>query len=209
TQQLATNQVMALDTVTRGLAQMFSILGGQMLLQTGAIDLTELGLETDTTTVNYVGLDEYITAATQVANQVNSGGALDALIAALPNLVDRWGGRALSSLGEGTGYNAANFARAMGPLDDFDHYYDLAAAAEEGINETNRSVGWLYVDETAQTNTTGMVNVLMEALGFGFEASICVPARGNGQSCNIDDGAANNYANLKKRSIFSSAYDLE
>src|SRR5690606_11217455 len=131
-----------------------------------------------------------------------------ALIAALPNLVDRWGGRALSALGEGTGYNAANFARALAPLDEFDYYYNLAEAAEAGINETNRSVGWMYVDETAQTNTTGMVNVLMEALGFGFEASICVPAERNGTSCNVDDAAGNSYANLKKRSIFSSAYDL-
>ncbi|MCB1837448.1 MAG: tandem-95 repeat protein, partial [Alcanivoracaceae bacterium] len=212
TQQLATNQVMALDTVTRGLAQMFSVLGGQMLLQTGAIDLTELGLETDTTTVNYVGLDEYITAATQVANQVNSGGALDTLIAALPNLVDRWGGRALSALGEGTGYNAANFARALAPLDEFDYYYNLAEDAEAGINETNRSVGWLYVDETAQTNTTGMVNVLMEALGLGFDASICVPARRNNTSCNVDDGVGNAYANLNKICsgflCSSSRYDL-
>src|SRR5690606_11374541 len=117
-----------------------------------------------------------------------------------------------SALGEGTGYNAANFARAMAPLDDFDYYYDLAEATEAGINETNRSVGWLYVDETAQTNTTGMVNVLMEALGFGFDASICVPARRNNTSWNVDDGVANAYANLNKICsgflCSSSRYDL-
>ena len=185
-QQLSASEVMELETVTRGVAQMFSVLGGQMLLQTGAIDLTELGLELDTDTVNYVGFDTIVSSATAVANAVNVGGALDALIASLPTLQTRWGERLLTAMGEGTGYNAADFARALAPLDEFDYYYGLSEAGAAGLDPVNRSVGWLYTDETARNNTEGMVNALMDVIGGGFKASVCVPSLRNSTSCTVE-----------------------
>jgi VCBS repeat-containing protein len=185
-QQLSASEVMELETVTRGVAQMFSVLGGQMLLQTGAIDLTELGLELDTDTVNYVGFDTIVTSATAVANAVNVGGSLDGLIASLPTLQTRWGDRLLTAMGEGTGYNVADFARALAPLDEFDYYYGLSEAGAAGVDPVNRSIGWLYTDEAARNNTEGMVNALMDVIGGGFKASVCVPALRNSTSCTVE-----------------------
>ena len=185
-QELAASQALTTSSANSGLAQMFSLLGGQMLLQTGSIDLAEYGLDTTDPTVNYNGLDLMVTSAQAVGAQVNVGGALDALLTSFDTLLTRWGDRIVSSLGEGTGYAAANFNRALAPLDEFDYYYNLAETAEAGINEVNRSVSWMYVDETAQTDTANLVTAMTEVLSNGFSAAICVPARRNSSSCDVE-----------------------
>jgi hypothetical protein len=206
--ELAASETLALEGLTTDAATLFGLLGGQTLNLSGEVTREELeqiitdlggdpqtvldGIDVDRLAVS--GLDSLIAAAQAVGNQINSGGALDSLLADLPDLSSRWESRVLTALGGGTSFDSSDFNRALVPLDDYDHYHDLAVAGDAMVDATNRNLGWLYADETARTDTEGLTNVIGEALSYSLDAAICVPQRKFALSCNVDAP----YANLVK-----------
>ena len=204
-QEIATVKGLSVNTISDGLGLMFGVLGGQMPLKSGTIDVTALNLTDGTTSLDYTGFDTFIISAKTVANYVNVGSALDSMIAGFDALVTRWSPEAtdpsicldtdplvdrtecrnVTTLGEATGYDVANFDRAVAPLDEYNRYYNLVVAAEAGINQTNRSLDWLYVTTEDQTNTANMLSALTTIIGFGTQTSICVPQKNAFLSCTI------------------------
>ncbi|WP_276784305.1 tandem-95 repeat protein [Thalassolituus oleivorans] len=204
-QETATVKGLSVNTISDGLGLMFGVLGGQMPLKSGTIDVTALNLTDGTTSLDYTGFDTFIISAKTVANYVNVGSALDSMIAGFDALVTRWSPevtdpsicldtdplvdrtecRNVTTLGEATGYDVANFDRAVAPLDEYNRYYNLVVAAEAGINQTNRSLDWLYVTTEDQTNTANMLSALTTIIGFGTQTSICVPQKNAFLSCTI------------------------
>ena len=202
-QETATVKGLSVNTISDGLGLMFGVLGGQMPLKSGTIDVTALNLTDGTTSLDYTGFDTFIISAKTVANYVNVGSALDSMIAGFDALVTRWSPEAIdpsicldtdplvdrtecrnvTTLGEATGYDVANFNRAVAPLDEYNRYYNLVVAAEAGINQTNRSLDWLYVTTEDQTNTANLLAAFSELLGYGVSTSVCVPLLNNSASC--------------------------
>jgi VCBS repeat-containing protein len=202
-QETATVKGLSVNSISDGLGLMFGVLGGQMPLKSGTIDVTALNLTDGTTSLDYTGFDTFIISAKTVANYVNVGSALDSMIAGFDALVTRWSPEAtdpsicldtdplvdrtecrnVTTLGEATGYDVANFTRAVAPLDVYDTYYSQVAAAEAGINQTNRSLDWLYVTTEDQTNTANLLAAFSELLGYGVSTSVCVPLLNNSASC--------------------------
>ncbi|CUS40747.1 T1SS secreted agglutinin RTX [hydrothermal vent metagenome] len=194
-QEIATVKGLSVNTISDGLGLMFGVLGGQMPLKSGTIDVTALNLTDGTTSLDYTGFDTFIISAKTVANYVNVGSALDSMIAGFDALVTRWSPEAtdpsicldtdplvdrtecrnVTTLGEATGYDVANFNRAVAPLDVYDGYYSDVVTAEAGINQTNRSLDWLYVTTEDQTNTANLLAAFSELLGYGVSTSVCVP----------------------------------
>jgi VCBS repeat-containing protein len=194
-QETATVKGLSVNTISDGLGLMFGVLGGQMPLKSGTIDVTALNLSDGTTSLDYTGFDTFIISAKTVANYVNVDSALDSMIAGFDALVTRWSPEAtdpsicldtdplvdrtecrnVTTLGEATGYDVANFDRAVAPLEVYDYYYAQVAAAEAGINQTNRSLDWLYVTTEDQTNTANLLAAFSELLGYGVSTSVCVP----------------------------------
>ncbi|MFP6845062.1 MAG: Ig-like domain-containing protein [Thalassolituus sp.] len=202
-QETATVKGLSVNTISDGLGLMFGVLGGQMPLKSGTIDVTALNLTDGTTSLDYTGFDTFIISAKTVANYVNVDSALDSMIAGFDALVTRWSPEAtdpsicldtdplvdrtecrnVTTLGEATGYDVANFDRAVAPLDEYNRYYNLVVAAEAGINQTNRSLDWLYVTTEDQTNTANLLAAFSELLGYGVSTSVCVPLLNNSASC--------------------------
>jgi len=202
-QETATVKGLSVNSISDGLGLMFGVLGGQMPLKSGTIDVTALNLTDGTTSLDYTGFDTFIISAKTVANYVNVGSALDSMIAGFDALVTRWSPEAtdpsicldtdplvdrtecrnVTTLGEATGYDVANFNRAVAPLDEYNRYYNLVVAAEAGINQTNRSLDWLYVTTEDQTNTANLLAAFSELLGYGVSTSVCVPLLNNSASC--------------------------
>ena len=201
--QLAETQDVPLPTLLAGAGGVFSLLGGQLITVSGGftveelaqqlalldIDLeavlAELELDLDLDDVNLPGLNSLVDAATAVAAQLDTDGALDDVVASLNALMTPWQTRPLTSVASTARYNSDDFDRGLVPLDDYDHYRTLALDAAEDVPAEQRGLGWLYSDEAARDDTEGLLNVLAEALGFAVDAAICVPQRKNAQSCDV------------------------
>ncbi len=213
--QLAATDMVSATALTDQAALMFAWLGGQAWLQSGQIVLDDLAASIDLTAypeleqwlagidysaypellaladefnvINYIGFDNLAGAAGEVAAHIS-------VVADYSDLVTRWGDDAVTTMGGGTGYDATAFADATALLDRFEHYRDLSAAAEAGLDPVTRHLAWLYADETSRTDTVGMIQVLLEALQFSLKGSICVPKVKNFQSCTNADGMDSPYA---------------
>ena len=202
-QETAIVASLPIDSVTENIGLIFGLLGGQMPLKSGELDVSTLGLtdpdtEEPITTVSYTGFDTFVASAETVGQFINDG-SLDSMIAGFGNLVTDWTPeladpsiclvadnpdldrtecRNVTTIGEATGYDAANFARALAPIDVAGGYLDDAQAAELANGSTvNRDLGWLYVDETAQENTANMLAGFAAMLGKGLDVAVCVPQR--------------------------------
>lgn len=204
-QETAIVASLPIDSVTENIGLIFGLLGGQMPLKSGELDVSTLGLtdpdtEEPITTVSYTGFDTFVASAETVGQFINDG-SLDSMIAGFGSLVTDWTPeladpsiclvtdnpeldrtecRNVTTIGEATGYDAANFARALAPIDVAGGYLDDAQAAELANGSTvNRDLGWLYVDETAQNETAEMLGGLTEVLGYGLKTALCVPQKNN------------------------------
>ena len=204
-QETAIVASLPIDSVTENIGLIFGLLGGQMPLKSGELDVSTLGLtdpdtEEPITTVSYTGFDTFVASAETVGQFINDG-SLDSMIAGFGNLVTDWTPeladpsiclvtdnpeqdrtecRNVTTIGEATGYDAANFARALAPIDVAGGYLDDAQAAELANGSTvNRDLGWLYVDEAAQNETAEMLGGLTEVLGYGLKTALCVPQKNN------------------------------
>ena len=204
-QETAIVASLPIDSVTENIGLIFGLLGGQMPLKSGELDVSTLGLtdpdtEEPITTVSYTGFDTFVASAETVGQFINDG-SLDSMIAGFGNLVTDWTPeladpsiclvadnpdldrtecRNITTIGEATGYDAANFARALAPIDVAGGYLDDAQAAELANGSTvNRDLGWLYVDETAQNETAEMLGGFTEVLGYGLKTALCVPQKNN------------------------------
>jgi len=185
-----------------------------MPLKSGELDVSTLNLTDSTTgdpitTISYTGFDTFVASAETVGQFINDG-SLDSMIAGFDALVtdwtpeladpsvclvtgdpnvDRTACRNITTIGESTGFDAANFARALAPIDVVGGYLDDAEAAELTEGSTiNRDLGWLYVDQTAQDETAEMLAGLSEVLGYGLQTALCVPENNNafGTPCQIE-----------------------
>jgi VCBS repeat-containing protein len=197
-QETAITEAVSVDTVSRNIGLIFGVLGGQMPLKSGVVDVSSLNLEDGTTEVSYTGFDTIVANAKTVAAHVNSG-ELDSMIAGFDSLVTSWTPdadpavclsgdpeldrtecRNVTTIAEATGYNATDFARAMAPINVAAGYYADATAAENAMGDrTNRDLGWLYADATAQENTANMLSGFSELLGYGLKTAVCVPQKNN------------------------------
>ena len=202
-QETAIVASLPIDSVAKNIGLIFGLLGGQMPLKSGELDVSTLGLtdpdtEEPITTVSYTGFDTFVASAETVGQFINDG-SLDSMIAGFGNLVTDWTPeladpsiclvtgnpdldrtecRNITTIGQSTGFDAANFARALAPIDVVGGYLDDAQAAElANGNTVNRDLGWLYVDATAQANTASMLAGLSEVLGYGLQTAACVPQR--------------------------------
>ena len=234
-QETAIVASLPIDSVTENIGLIFGLLGGQMPLKSGELDVSTLGLtDPDTqepiTTVSYTGFDTFVASAETVGQFINDG-SLDTMIAGFGSLVTDWTPeladpsiclvtdnpeldrtecRNVTTIGEATGYDAANFARALAPIDVAGGYLDDAQAAELANGSTvNRDLGWLYVDETAQTNTAEMLSGLSTMLGYGVQTSACVPQLANSQSCSVTaaegyESLSTSITNCRHSSIFTT-----
>jgi hypothetical protein len=204
-QETAITEGLTIDVITDRIGLLFGLLGGQMPLKSGVIDVTSLNLEDGTTEISYAGFDSFAANAKTVAQYVNTG-ELDGMIAGFDALVTDWTPeladpsiclntdpvvdrsecRNVTTVAESTGYDATNFARAMAPIDVAEAYTDDAAAAEAVMGDrTNRDLGWLYVDTTTQENTANMLAGFSALLGKGLEVALCVPQLNNYQDCSV------------------------
>ena len=224
--QLAATDSVSVAALNEQSALMFAWLGGQAWLQSGQIVLDDLAASVDLSaypeleqwlstidyqaypellaladeynTINYIGFDNLIAAANQVA--VHIGAAVE-----FNDLVTRWGDNLVTTLGGATGFDATAFADATALLNRFEHYRDLSAAAQAELDPVTRQLAWLYADATSREQTVGMIQVLLEAIQFSLEGSICVPQRMNLQACNVEPP----YADLKKIGITGNNYRVE
>ena len=202
--ELAATESLDPLAVTNDAATMFNLLGGQTLNLSGEITRAELeqwisdlggdpsvvldGVNVDRVAVS--GLDNLVAAAETVGQHINDNGKLDSLISGYGDLSTTWNGRLITALGGSTDFDNDDFNRAMIPLDDYDHYQDLAATGTAGVEAAHRNLGWLYENETARTDTEGLLTVISEVLGHTLDAAICVPELKNGLSCTLDDANA-------------------
>lgn len=204
-QETAIVASLPIDSLTENIGLIFGLLGGQMPLKSGELDVSTLGLtdpdtEEPITTISYTGFDTFVASAETVGQFINDG-SLDSMIAGFGSLVTDWSPeladpsiclvtdnpeqdrtecRNVTTIGEATGYDAANFARALAPIDVAGGYLDDAQAAELANGSTvNRDLGWLYVDEAAQNETAEMLGGLTEVLGYGLKTALCVPQKNN------------------------------
>ena len=171
-----------------GAAQMFSLLGGQVLLQSGeltAAEIEELILDLggdpqellgdiDLEDLAVAGLDALLASAISVANHVNQDGQQDALIADFDAMSTAISDSLLSQLVGNARFDSTDFDRAMVALDDFDTYMTLAQSLAPAEPE---SFAWLYADEDARADTEGAVTALAEALNFAVEGIGVAAAR--------------------------------
>jgi hypothetical protein len=106
--------------------------------------------------------------------------------------LDRSACRNVTTIAEATGFDQDNFDRAVAPIDVVGAYLDSAKAAESGIDQVNRDLGWLYVTTDDQTNTANMVEALTTVIGFGTQTALCVPQINAiiSVSCTVDVPAA-------------------
>lgn len=206
-QETAVIAGLSIDTVAENVGLIFGLLGGQMPLKSGVIDVSSLNLVDESqgldgngdpilfTEISYTGFDTFIVNAKTVAESINDGSlttminGFDALVTdwtpelADPSLclvnndpeLDRSACRNVTTIGETTGFDQANFDRAVAPIDVVGEYLDSAKAAESGIDQVNRDLGWLYVTTDDQTNTANMVSAFSEVLGYGVTTAVCVP----------------------------------
>ncbi|SIS63415.1 VCBS repeat-containing protein [Thalassolituus maritimus] len=204
-QETAIVASLPIDSLAENIGLIFGLLGGQMPLKSGELDVSTLGLtdpdtEEPITTISYTGFDTFVASAETVGQFINDG-SLDTMIAGFGSLVTDWSPeladpsiclvtdnpeldrtecRNVTTIGEATGYDAANFARALAPIDVAGGYLDDAQAAELANGSTvNRDLGWLYVDEAAQNETAEMLGGLTEVLGYGLKTALCVPQKNN------------------------------
>jgi hypothetical protein len=208
-QETAVTEGIAVDVVTQNIGLIFGLLGGQMPLKSGVIDVSALNLEDGTTEISYAGFDTFVENAKTVASYVNGGdltemiGGFDALVTMwneepeIPDTsiclvtddpeLDRSECRNVTTVAESTDYNASDFNAAIAVMDVAGAYYDQAADAEreEVTNPDNRNLGWLYVDETAQTNTAYMMKGVLELLNIGAQGAQCVPLVNYNFACDI------------------------
>ncbi|WP_369983893.1 Ig-like domain-containing protein [Thalassolituus sp.] len=212
-QETAVTEGIAVDVVTQNIGLIFGLLGGQMPLKSGVIDVTALNLEDGTTEISYAGFDTFVENATTVGGYIDNyveSNALTAMVASFGELVTMWNEepaipdnsiclvtddpdldrsecRNVTTVAESTGYDAANFARALAPINVAETYY-LAGAEEEAEqgDRTNRDLGWMYVDATAQENTANLLAGFSAMLGKGLEVALCVPQQNNFQTCTVE-----------------------
>jgi hypothetical protein len=212
--ELATQQGLGVEVIAEQAAQLFAWLGGQMWLQSGqlvlddiaaSIDLSQypelaewlssidweaypelLQLADEYNTISYIGLDAALAAANVVSVHVQAGVDFSSLLAP-------WEEKLLTTLGGATGYQEAGFSAALSLLDTLEHYQSLAAESDALLDPVTRNLAWLYVDEASRAQTVGLLEVVVEAVQFSLDGSICVPQRKNLQSCDIDPP----YAQLK------------
>jgi VCBS repeat-containing protein len=206
-QETAVVAGLAIDSVAENVGLIFGLLGGQMPLKSGEIDVSSLNLVDESqgvdengdpinfTKISYTGFDTFIVNAKTVGESINDGSLtamineFDALVTdwtpelADPSIclvtndpeLDRSACRNITTIGEATGFDQANFDRAVAPIDVVGAYLDSAKAAEAGIDQVNRDLGWLYVTTDDQTNTANMVAAFSEVLGYGVTTAVCVP----------------------------------
>ncbi|MEC8444326.1 MAG: Ig-like domain-containing protein [Pseudomonadota bacterium] len=210
-QETAIVASLSIDSVTDNIALIFGLLGGQMPLKSGELDVSTLGLTDPDTAepinmISYTGFDTFVASAKTVANYVNDGdltsmiGEFDALVTnwtpeladaslCLDNTtvdLDRSDCRNVTTIGGATGFDATLFARALAPIDVAGGYLDDAQAAElANGNTVNRDLGWLYVDEATQNETAEMLSALSTVLGYGVQTATCVPQIANSQACSV------------------------
>ena len=221
-QETAIVASLPIDSLTENIGLIFGLLGGQMPLKSGELDVSTLGLtdpdtEEPITTISYTGFDTFVASAETVGQFINDG-SLDSMIAGFGSLVTDWSPeladpsiclvtdnpeqdrtecRNVTTIGEATGYDAANFARALAPIDVAGGYLDDAQAAELANGSTvNRDLGWLYVDETAQENTANLLAGFSELLSQGISVSACTPQLNNYQSCSVTPAADSDFQSL-------------
>ena len=221
-QETAIVASLPIDSVAKNIGLIFGLLGGQMPLKSGELDVSTLGLtdpdtEEPITTISYTGFDTFVASAETVGQFINDG-SLDSMIAGFGSLVTDWSPeladpsiclvtdnpeldrtecRNVTTIGETTGYDAANFARALAPIDVAGGYLDDAQAAELANGSTvNRDLGWLYVDETAQENTANLLAGFSELLSQGISVSACTPQLNNYQSCSVTPAADSDFQSL-------------
>jgi VCBS repeat-containing protein len=217
-QETAVVAGLSIDSVAENVGLIFGLLGGQMPLKSGVIDVSTLNLVDESqgldengdpilfTEISYTGFDTFIANAKTVGESINDGSlttminGFDALVTDwTPELadpsdclviddadLDRSACRNITTIGEATGFDQANFDRAVAPIDVVGAYLDSAKAAEAGLgDQTNRDLGWLYVDATSQAETAEMLSGLSTLLGYAVQTSVCVPQFANGLNCSI------------------------
>ena len=206
-QETAVVAGLSIDSVAENVGLIFGLLGGQMPLKSGVIDVSTLNLVDESqgldengdpilfTEISYTGFDTFIANAKTVGESINDG-SLTTMINGFDVLVTDWtpeladpsdclviddadldrsACRNITTIGEATGFDQANFDRAVAPIDVVGEYLDSAKAAESGIDQVNRDLGWLYVTTDDQTNTANMVSAFSEVLGYGVTTAVCVP----------------------------------
>jgi hypothetical protein len=224
--ELGAQENLPAELIAEQAGLMFAWLGGQVWLQSGQLVLDDLlsGIDLEAypellewigsvdfeaypelleladeyNTINYYGFDSLVTAANTASHHVSAGVDFSALLSP-------WEGRALTTLSASTGYDESAFDAAVALLDSFEHYRLAAAAADAALDPVTRNLAWLYASETDRERTVGALRVLMEAVQFSLDGSICVPQRMNLQPCNVEPP----YADLKKIGIIGNSYRVE
>jgi hypothetical protein len=215
------------ELIAEQAALMFAWLGGQVWLESGQLVLDDLlssidleaypelldwigtidfdaypellELADEYNTINYAGFDGLVSAANVVSTHVDAGLDFSPLLAP-------WEGKFVTTLSGSTGFDASAFATAMDVLGHFEHYRLAAAAADAALDPVTRNLAWLYASETDRERTVGALQVMMEAVQFSLDGSICVPQRKNLQPCDIDPP----YAQLKNvGTLLNPAYRVD
>ncbi|TVP52385.1 MAG: hypothetical protein EA349_15920 [Halomonadaceae bacterium] len=194
--ELAQAQDVSSEEMVQAAGILFSALGGQLPVSGLDLDgspvvdfLTDLGLDLEAlwpeltnTEFTLPGLEEWLNAAIVVAEAYRGNDSDSAMLATLLN---PWEDRNLTALVGSAGFVQADMDRALALVNDFTGYWSDAQDASQGIDPNHRGLGWLYAGETAVADTTGMMEVLGESLGFAIEGAVCVPSRKNSLPCSI------------------------
>ena len=93
-QETAIVASLPIDSLTENIGLIFGLLGGQMPLKSGELDVSTLGLtdpdtEEPITTISYTGFDTFVASAETVGQFINDG-SLDSMIAGFGSLVTDW-----------------------------------------------------------------------------------------------------------------------
>lgn len=195
---LSEDEGYSVSLMVQGSAQMYSLLGGQVLTGSGELSITDIENllaqypqysgaaqplleQIPFDNLSVAGLDRLMASAGRVVSGLEEDGAFnsstgDSLRNSFDALVSNWNGGLITELAESTDIrDDTDFATGKALLDAYDGYRQKTQQAEAGIDAANRNLGWLYIDQAATDDTVAMLTVISDVISDSITASICVP----------------------------------